>query len=353
MASVKFEVYFDEKFIDAVDNELENEDIHFQDFLKFCRKFHGGEVEIFTNIPLEEIAFKRKKSRVWDNIVASGTLNATSLPDLNEQVTSESFYSESTGYKFFFLERDDVNELKRSFGHLYFNLATLLTNWKYFSGERDDLCLPITNDPACNPRFDNWNYLRNFPHPINSIIICDRYILQNKISFRNNLFEIIKQLGCRNLLKAEVEIIIISELTNKSQDNDIDDYGNFIKDQLKTFYGIKKLKLNLIKLAVDDSNRGKFYREHGRSLITNYWYLNPQNSFNFFKYDRSNDKLNLTVEDNIDFRFVFRKDVRNLLKARLKIFKDILDNMEDTAAQKRLYGYPQISKKSRLLPMEN
>jgi hypothetical protein len=350
MASVKFEVYFDEKFIDAIEEELENDDIHFRDFLKFCTKFQGGEVDVYTDMPPDQIHEKKWRSRFWNSLNANGGPYAVSLPDLNQQVLLERFYSDSTGYKLFFLEREDINDLERSFGHLYFNLATLLKNWKYFSAEREDLCLPITNDPNCNPRFDSWNYLQNFPHPINSII-CDRYILQQKGSFRNNLFEIVKQLRCRNLLKTEVEILIISKLTNQNQNNDIEDYGNTIKDQLIKFHDMKKLKLNIVKLAVDESNRGKFYREHGRSLITNYWYLNPQNSFNFFKYDRSTDSIKLIVEDNIDFRFVFRKEVRNLLKARLKIFKDILANIQDTEVQRRLFGYPQINKKSRLLPM--
>ncbi|TDE13928.1 hypothetical protein [Dyadobacter psychrotolerans] len=353
MANVRFEVYFDEKFIDAIDNELDNDDIHFQDFLRFCKKFHGGEVEIFTDLPIEEISSKRKTSRISNNIVSSGTLNTNSLPNLNQQVTLDNFYSNTTGYKLFFLERDDINDLRRNFGLLYFNSTLLLRDWKYFSAEREDLCLPITNEPECSPRFDSWNYLQKFPHPINSIIICDRYILQDKRSFRSNLFEILKQLRFRNLLKTQIEILIISELANPRQSIDIEDYGNTIKDQLRNFHGIRDIKINLVKLIVDESNQGKFYREHGRSLITNYWYMNPQNSFNFFKYNNSTGALNLTVEDNMDFRFVFRKDVRNLLKARLRIFKDTTDNIEDTQTQKRIYGYPEITKKSRLLPMEN
>ena len=361
MATVKFEVYFDEKFIDTIEDNLDRQDEVIKDFLTFCQKFQGGEVNVYTDMSVDKIISKKTESVFFRSINVNGGPIIQSLPDLNNQLMLNNFYLNSSGYKLFFVERGDINDLKDNFGYLYFNFQKILTDWKYFSRTRiqEIGTFPITNNPECDPRFDSWSYLKKFQHPINSILICDRYILQDKRTFKYNLFQIFEQLECKNISKLQFEIFIISELIGtekvegkwKNVDNDIVRYGRSIQENLQRSFGIDRIQITLIKLVSDRENREHFYKEHGRSFITNYWYLNPHNSFNFFKYNYIKNSIELAVQDNMDIRFVFHKEIRNLLKARLMVFQEITKNIEDTPIQKRLYGYPQISKKSRLLPL--
>ncbi|MCF2521106.1 hypothetical protein [Dyadobacter sp. CY351] len=361
MASVRFEVYFDEKFIDAIDDQIDTQDENLADFLAFCKKFQGGEVDIYTDMSVDKISSKRNESFFFRSINANGGPIFQSLPELNMLLALESFYSSTTGYKLFFVEREDIDVLKDDFGYLYFNIQKIVTDWKDFSRARiqEIGTFPITTNTDCEPRLDNWSYLRHFQHPLNSILICDRYILQDKHTFRHNLFQIFEQLICKNIRELQFEIFIISELKGTAKvgdkwqniDNDIVEYGRIIQEKLQRRFGVDRIQITLIKLVSDRENRDLFYKEHGRSFITNYWYLNPHNSFNFFKYDAVKKSVVLSVQDNMDIRFTFHKEVRNILKARLMNFQDITQSINDIPTQKRLYGFPEIIKKSRLLPM--
>lgn len=350
MSTVKFEVYIDRNFVEEVDKQRlafdNNQDL--QDFYRFITKLQG--VDIITNYEsVDEFEKVVETSPFWLKLY-DGSVSPMLSPDFCQQLEEQEFYTGSTGFKLFFVERNDVKDLSDKFGLLYINSSNLLVTWQFFSDERDDLSLPITDNSDCNPRFENWNYLRNFSHPLNSIILCDRYVLQNEQQFENNIFDLIKCLKCYKLPK--LNILIVSELmgseykgnTKVTIHNDIDKYANLIEDRLIKQQKIQSLDLKIIKLT--NSKEKNFYREHDRSLITNYWYINPQNSFNFFN---ESIQKKLEVRSNIDFRFVFRKSVRNLLKERLSIINDIVNHTTDLPEMKKVYNNGAI--KSRLLPV--
>ncbi|GAB3494242.1 hypothetical protein GCM10027341_10140 [Spirosoma knui] len=343
MNTIHFEIYIDRDFVKEVDGKqlAFDRDPDLQDFYRFLTKLQG--VDIITNYDsLDELEKVVDSSPFWLRLY-DGTVIPIIRKDFCNEIGKSSFYENSTGFKLFFVERDDVDALSRNFGLLYINSSNLLKIWRYFSDERDDLALPITDNPDCDPKFDNWSYLQNFTHPFNSLILCDRYVLQNKGAFRSNLFALFQSLPCRNLNSSDLEVIIISELTHFTRDNNIDEYAELIKKQLVEWMRIGKLNITVLKLT----NNENFYREHGRGLITNYWYINPQNSFNFFRYDANTRTTNLTLSDNIDFRFVFRKSTRNLLKERLRVIGDIVRHTHDEHGVKKVYTTG--SRASRLL----
>ena len=345
MSTVHFEIYIDRDFVKSVDEQQFAYNSHpdLQDFYRFLTKLQG--VDVITNYEsLDEFDRIVDTSPFWLRLY-DGSVVPRIQQNFCGQLDKKEFYESSTGFKLFFVERDDVDVLSRKFGLLYINSSNLLKTWRFFSDERDDLALPITDNPNCNPRFASWSYLKNFKHPFNSLIICDRYVLQNKGAFRTNLFPLFQSLPCVGLQSSNLEIIIISELTQGKviKHNDIDEYATVIKQQLMNWMQIKNLNLTVLKLT----NNEAFYREHGRALITNYWYINPQNSFNFFRYDRATGKTNLTLSDTIDFRFVFRKPTRNLLKERLRVINDIVTHTHDSPEMKKVYS--SGTKSSRLL----
>lgn len=347
--TVRFEIYIDRDFVKKVDEKqlAYNSNPDLQDFYRFLTKLQG--VDIITNYgSTEELEKAVDASSFWLRLY-DGTFSPTIKPNFCTQLDQQSFYEGSTGFKLFFVERDDIDKLKNQFGLLYINSSNLLEVWRFFSDERDDTTLPITENTACNPRFENWSYLEKFTHPFNSIVLCDRYILQHEGAFRQNLFSMLQALQCRHLLSSDLEITIISELTQLRKGivthNDIDEYGGLIYQQLTGWMKLRNVNLTILKLTQSD----EFYREHGRALITNYWYINPQNSFNFFRYDSKTRRTNLTLSDTIDFRFVFRKKTRNLLQERLRVINEIIQHTEDTESIKKVYS--NGIKKSRLLPV--
>ena len=339
MSAVHFEIYIDREFVKCVDEQrfAFSEDLDLQDFYRFITKLQG--VDVITNYEsLDEFEKIVDTSPFWLKLY-DGTFSPTIQKDFCHALSKSSFYAGSTGFKLFFVERDDVEVLSHQFGLLYVNSSNLLKVWKLFSDEREDLALPITENTDCNPRFDNWSYLRHFTHPLNSIILCDRYILQNKQDFEANVFDLLKCLKCYNL--PQLNILLISELIGSEKqpdgkwikvDNDINDYGELIRNRLIGPQKIKKLNMSVIKLT--NTKQKDFYREHDRSLVTNYWYINPQNSFNFFD---ATSQRKLIVRSNIDFRFVFRKQVRNLLKERMAVINDIVQHTTDSSTMKKVY----------------
>ncbi|GAB3557853.1 hypothetical protein [Spirosoma fluminis] len=338
MNTIRFEIYIDRDFVKEVDEKqlAFDRDPDLQDFYRFLTKLQG--VDIITNYDsLDELEKVVDSSPFWLRLY-DGTVIPIIRKDFCNEIGKSSFYENSTGFKLFFVERDDVDALSRNFGLLYINSSNLLKIWRYFSDERDDLALPITDNPDCDPKFDNWSYLRNFTHPFNSIILCDRYVLQSEQDFEANLFDLFKCLKCYNL--PHLNVIIISELmgvewegvNKKIVHNDLDKYARAIENRLIGQQRIKQLNFNVTKL--DGNKQRNFYREHDRSLITNYWYINPQNSFNFF--DRRNHKK-LVVRSNIDFRFVFRKSIRNLLKERLRVISEIIKHTHDEPGVRKVY----------------
>lgn len=343
-----FEIFFDEKFINNVELFAFDNRNSCQDFFRFLETLQG--VRIFSNKKIgsiDEIDHLKKNSVFWRKLLnySLPEYDCNFLPSL---ISS----SKETGFKLFFIEREDTKKLSERFGYYFFNSTEIPLVWNLFSPYRDGICVPITDNKDCNPRFNDWSYFNQFRHPINSLLLCDRYILQDKRRFRSNLFELLRALKLKDLLERDLEIIIISELRLERKgrptvENDIEEYAKEIERYIRERLNLININFIIIKLYNDES----FYREHDRSLISNYWYINPQTSFNFFYYDQNCRKtfLSDSVRSNLDFRFNFNKNTRNLLKDRISVMGQIVANAKDSKTEKRVWYSGSSKKKSRLL----
>ncbi len=129
----------------------------------------------------------------------------------------------------------------------------------------------INKDKRLN-QFNGWNFINEISLPINSAIISDRYFIKYLSSFEENLFKIIDALVSCNNSDLPFHLTIISQKDSNIKTSDyINKINNYIKNKFKNL----KLELTLFLLKNNEC-------PHDRNIITNYFLINSDNSFDFY-----------------------------------------------------------------------
>ncbi len=154
--------------------------------------------------------------------------------------------------------------------------------------------------------FKGWGFIKEIQLPINAAIISDRYFIKYENSFNENLYKIIDGLLFQLSESIPFHLTIISQLDNYTKPQNI---YNKINSYLKSKYNKYRIDFTLLMLKGNEC-------PHDRNIITNYFYINSDNSFDFYNqngYIQTNTFLKI-VAINYDINSHY-----NLLKQ----FKDI------------------------------
>lgn len=238
-------------------------------------------------------------------------------PNLSTQISDITFYQNNLyPFRFFFTHEniETCTNLAQRFGFMYFTLSELARQWETFYSLRPDAKMVVTPSPNQPNRFDNWAKLRDFQHPLNSILIFDRYILQEKEHrrFANNLYPLLKNMLLMASKEIPISLIIFAEKAKLHR---------FVGEILETREQMPLIHTDLLQVlnnsfpdlnfdikivayeddkhrtVFDNPNYGKI---HDRYLITNYFCIESSGGFGLFK--PSSDAL-LTTKITFDFHF--------------------------------------------------
>lgn len=181
-----------------------------------------------------------------------------------------------------------INRRKR-FGLEYINPSNLKNRWPLYYSRRTDINKKTSNDseiPA-DFRFDSWDCIKPFVHPLNAIIIVDFYLLnwEREDEFTNNMNNNIVPLLESMLVEAStdvpVNISFISEFKDRppiKQAERVNISRQLLEAAIKKIT-TKPFNLNLI--VHNKQNYPRDYQEfHDRIIITNYFYINCGAGFN-------------------------------------------------------------------------
>lgn len=293
------EIIIDKSFLDKFitiydpDNELHSD---FKSFLKKVRDF-----DLIINYP-DQQEFEKAiiNNPILDLITDTKSFERKFSENLLTDMYSIEFYDNSSPIKIFMVElsSEECSQLSQKFGYEYLSTYNMSDRWKTYSSTRNDWKMKVTqnNSIADELKFDSWEKLSKFCHPLHSILILDRYILANKTNqqIKDNLFPLLKELTRLSCKEYVLNLTIITEKLYTSIENVHEVVKSFIENVLK-------LNCNLNIIINDRSfNPLDFEDLHPRRIFTNYFTINPDNSFNFFK---SNKRVNANTK--LYFEFIF------------------------------------------------
>ncbi len=273
------EIYIDSKFIEcfALDTSHELHD----ELRSFLRKPQTGQK--ILNFESQE-AFEKAalKNPLLEMLLESSvpTLNAS----FQQQMQEDTFYEEG-GTKLFFNEDEANDQLEADFGCIFIsskqlNKAYFLFNWHL---------IPFTK---YEPRFTNWDFMSQFRHPCNALIVTDNYLfakdnlLLNKRQLDENLLRLLLNLMPPKL-KIDFHLTIIGTPIDKNGR-----YQEYIKQHLKDLHSHLLVQLERkfsynIKLSI------LIAPMHDRNILTNYVWINSGNSFTYFTNRQLHSNTNL------------------------------------------------------------
>jgi hypothetical protein len=177
----------------------------------------------------------------------------------------------------FFLDKtpDECKILEEDFGMLFIAKTELVQKAAWL------FQWAICNIEKNGKIYTNWNFLEEFKHPCNSLVLADNYVLNKENSHNEeNLLEVIKALLPKKLNKQVFHLTIIAD----SKDIDstlLEKHYKFLNEKLadRSIFGYKIELTILLTKAVSYDTR----HVHDRNIITNYVWFNSGFGFTIFK----------------------------------------------------------------------
>ncbi|MBP6872886.1 MAG: hypothetical protein KBC43_12825 [Bacteroidales bacterium] len=278
-----------DNFITIYNNE-NPEHVDLRRFLKTIRNF-----ELVIDVSdLDELFSVIKSNPLLEELIDSKPPHVIFDKEILIKINIDSFLSSQPPFTLFFSDGQNVYSRTFRFGFETISTENLGDRWHCYRADRDDRNRKVTlkDNVPDNLKFDNWSVLKSFTHPVQSILIFDKYILSDKSTTRiiDNLIPLIKNLIYNGSVNKTVDITIISESTDLKKDFEK------IKKMLTAEIKIPFI-LNLVKHHKSFYPR-HFEGLHFRRVFTNYCCIKPDDSLNFFKPD---GKVNNTADITILF----------------------------------------------------
>ncbi|MEZ4885469.1 MAG: hypothetical protein R3E32_12125 [Chitinophagales bacterium] len=273
--------------------------------------------------------------------------------ELSSQLQTNEFYQKGSIFKLFFttIESNQCQELSEKFGYIYLNPNNLVYEWKLFYNAKEDTPIPITLDPKANPKFDSWEKIKLFQHPIRSMLIFDKYLLSDKSTgpIDKNLFPLLLNLLQDFPLFEELDLTILCEL-KFNKESERAEKTKTLNKRIQRFFrkNFVHLNVNVTLIHYDEGIRSRYSeKEHDRGLYTNYFFIKVGAGFNVF--DKYNKILNAS---DMDVLFLFSKTGRNVGFRGLRNFKQYINKLESLVTDnpsKAEYIHPKDAKENKLL----
>ncbi len=320
------EIIIDKSFLDRFVEIYDPENELHADFKSFLKKVRDFDLIInYTN--RDEFEEALKNNPILDIIIDTKPPEITYNKNLLTDLISNEFYNNSSPIKIFLVElsSEECSKLSEKFGFEYLSTTNISNRWKIYSGKREDFKMKVTKDQDfnCEIRFDSWNKLDNFNHPVHSIIIDDHYILTNNSNqqLKDNLYPLIKKLTntcCKNRV---FHLTIITEKLYAPIDKVYEDLRFIFDKDLGMNY---HLNIILHNKSMYPSN---FEDLKWRRIYTNYFIIKSDKSFNFFKH---NSRIN--QKSDIEFEFIFNNYEWQSFKKDIFDIRRYVDKVENRPA---------------------
>ncbi|MBX0332996.1 hypothetical protein K3G39_07075 [Pontibacter sp. HSC-14F20] len=242
--------------------------------------------------------------------------------DLSQLVKQAGFYNHGNAFKMFFLKTpcEECNVLEGQVGYSFMNAEDLNQKWKRFLTAKELTRYHISTNPEIDPneRFDAWGKIQDYPHPVNSIVIADKYVLCDKSGQRieHNLKPLLLELIPNRKMLVPVDVTIIASQKESNRE------FSQIKSELDSFFKMKLplVQVNLTIIDFDDKVKAHVESEvdsdfHDRRIVTNYYWYEVGKGFNLFKRANqlrpSNSKLymgfNLYGSNQVDVKLLLEE----------------------------------------------
>lgn len=290
--------------------------------------------------------------------------------DFNDLIHSKDYPESGSPIKLVLCNEDDKEcaAYRNRFGIEYLTPGNLKDRWAVHYSHRPDINRKTTDDPDIPElhRFESWDTLKAFQHPLNSIIIVDFYLLKWKMEkeLHNNLDSNIIPLFEHLLKEATTDlplnISIISEFQDALPLKQKQRVGKSLEVIGSAIKKITSRSIHINLIVHSKQNYPKDFQEfHDRLIITNYFYINCGAGFNIASrkagigvFDKPGKISRIRHNSEIQFRSIL--NIQNYWTA----FKDL---KQLYIYCKRLENHPGLpdyvnflpDKKNRLLEIEH
>jgi hypothetical protein len=327
------EIVLDKQFINKFFQAYQGEEEYVDDFCKYfirnLRKF----TLISNYAGFDDLRDEAARYPLLEQIIER-TPKVEFLPDLDSRIDSTEFPCSGSPFKL--ILSGDNNERcikrRRRFGLEFLNPENLSDRWRIHYSRRPDIFKKTTHDTDVSDdhRFDSWDCLHTFRHPLNAIIMIDFYLLkwrnekELQHNVKNNIVPLLTNLLKEASMNTLVEITVISEFNDtppQSQKQRVQTSLATITKELKNHISAP-FSLNI--LVHKKSNYPPQFQEfHDRLIITSYFYITigagfsvvDESGFNIFNQNGRIQRIKKNTE--IMFRSIL--NIQNIDSAYLDL----------------------------------
>jgi len=332
------EIILDPAFFTSLIQVANLKSENYLDFERFLGKLKNCKLIVFCD-SFENFYKKVKEDPYLELLINNSPVELEIHQLLLNEIKDLAFYKNGSCFKLFMLNEsvEVCNTLSEQFGYEYLSSENLEKKWTIYNSSRDDSSRKVTARTSlpANNRFDSWDCLDTYIHPLTNILINDSYILNDKQNqkIRDNLLPLILKLAQKAPKNLPLEITILSDPSPNYLD--YEKIHARLSTELDQFLGADRYKLNLIRFST-----------HDRFILTNYFYITSGKGFTFFREDKG---VNYNSTTTIEFYFIFSTQKKVLIFDDLMEIKEkleILQNSDPGTYSKIIHYFPR--KESRI-----
>lgn len=330
--------FIEQLFVTYEDNEVKKD---FYDFL--LSDFNGYNLICDFNSS-DEYEQALRDNPIWEHIldkIDNITLNSS----LKSDIQNIDFYKTIGEHNIFLTtySEKECNDLSEKKGYIYLSDDNIENIWFAYTKDKRNNIFKVSNSDIIPDelKFNSWSKLDNFSKPLTSILIFDKYIL-NDISrqkLSQNLFPLLERL-LHNIKKdKEITVTIICEPKNWRIQERQKQINAFFKSK-----GFTNIEVNIIKhLKVFYPKN--FEGLHGRVIFTNYYHIRSDDSFNFFNNKKVNNDADIKINFSLSAmnKCFYEKELKDIKKYISKLS----NNHDNPIEEHKILYFP--NKKNHLL----
>jgi|GEM_PF-5394831 len=284
------ELSLDKNFADRFHLVYQGKDEYADDFLHYFLKYLQ-KCKLLTNYTdLNELLEAARKNPLLE-LMIERIPQVEFCPDFENRIDSPEFAGNGSPIKLVLSgkssEACSTRRKRQGLEHLC--PENLQERWKAYYSRRTDINRKTTTDPELPPefRFDSWEQLQSFVHPLNAVIVVDFYLLKWDVeknftdSLHNNIIPMLENLLAEASTDIPVNITFVSEFNDRPP---VKQAERVKKTHELISAAIGRVTTNPFTLNLIVHNKSEYPKDfqefHDRIIITNYFYINCGAGFN-------------------------------------------------------------------------